>query len=134
MALHMHCTRHCIVAELPSLPIATPTLSLSYAQPYAQGRDLPPPAQILPMDLATAPSPKNKAIQLKELPSHRAIARFLHGPAGPLKVVWSGRSSIPWPPGAGSSRTQAALLRPRDQPHRPESRTGPKGTQRRVRP
>ena len=32
------------------------------------------------MDLATAPSPKNKAIQLKELPSHRAIARYLHGP------------------------------------------------------
>jgi hypothetical protein len=49
----------------------------------------PPPAQILPMDLATAPSPKNKAIQLKELPSHRAIARYLHGPPqhGPLKVA-----------------------------------------------
>ena len=41
------------------------------------------------MDLATAPSPKNKAIQLKELPSHRAIARYLHGPPqhGPLMVA-----------------------------------------------
>lgn len=41
------------------------------------------------MDLATAPSPKNKAIQLKELPSHRAIARYLHGPPqhGPLIVA-----------------------------------------------
>lgn len=117
MALHMYCTRHCsalravddslhahdgcdghvhcIVAELPSLPIATPTLSPSYARPYAQGRDLPPPAQVLPMDLATAPSPKNKAIQLKELPSHRAIARYLHGPAGPLKVVGGAAAQFP---------------------------------------
>ena len=45
------------------------------------------PAQILPMDLATAPSPKNKAIQLKELPSHRAIARTHGHYSMPLMVA-----------------------------------------------
>ena len=67
------------------------------------------------MDLATAPSPKNKAIQLKELPSHRAIARYLHGHLGPLKVAGSA-AAHPWPPGAGAPRTLAALLRTRDEP------------------
>ena len=56
------------------------------------------------MDLATAPSPKNKAIQLKELPSHRAIARYLHGHLGPLEVTGSA-AAHPWPPGAGAPDT-----------------------------
>ena len=47
------------------------------------------------MDLATAPSPKNKAIQLKELPSHRAIARYLHGYLGPLKVAGGAAAQFP---------------------------------------
>ena len=38
---------------------------------------------LLPMELASAPAPRNKAIQLKELPPHRAIARYLHGPVTP---------------------------------------------------
>ena len=42
---------------------------------------------ILPMELGAAPAPRNKAIQLKELPPHRAIARYLHGPITPDEMI-----------------------------------------------
>ncbi|KAL1521631.1 hypothetical protein AB1Y20_021289 [Prymnesium parvum] len=40
-------------------------------------------AAVLPMELEAAPAPRNKSIQLKEIPPHRAIARLLHGAVSP---------------------------------------------------
>eukprot|EP00322_Chrysochromulina_rotalis_P026090 CAMPEP_0115850284 /NCGR_PEP_ID=MMETSP0287-20121206/11884_1 /TAXON_ID=412157 /ORGANISM="Chrysochromulina rotalis, Strain UIO044" /LENGTH=151 /DNA_ID=CAMNT_0003304275 /DNA_START=222 /DNA_END=677 /DNA_ORIENTATION=+ len=34
---------------------------------------------LLPMELAAAPMPRNKAIQLKEIPPQRVFARYFHG-------------------------------------------------------
>ena len=42
---------------------------------------------ILPMELVAAPAPRNKAIQLKELPPHRAVARYLHGSVTPDEMI-----------------------------------------------
>ena len=38
---------------------------------------------VLPMPLEAAPSPRNNAVQLKELAPHRAFARLHHGPTTP---------------------------------------------------
>ena len=39
------------------------------------------------MDLGSAPAPRNKAIQLKELPPHRAVARYMHGSIAPDEMI-----------------------------------------------
>ena len=51
-------------------------------------------AAVLPMDINAAPAPKNKAIQLKELPPHRAVARYLHGPVSPDEFLARQKSEM----------------------------------------
>ena len=78
------------------------------------------------MDLATAPSPKNKAIQLKELPSHRAIARYLHGPPQHGAVIVAGVAG-----GAAAHLPLAGLLGLRaPRPHTGCSRDAPRSRSR----
>ena len=51
-------------------------------------------AAVLPMDINVAPAPKNKAVQLKELPAHRVIARYLHGPVSPDEMLARQKSEM----------------------------------------
>lgn len=44
-------------------------------------------AALLPMALDAAPSPRNRAVQLKEVPPHRAFSRLFHGAVVPDEML-----------------------------------------------